>query len=277
MLTDGTKQTVAPNLDDVQLGKGQAWGDFMFTGTAGIVKLDVDFFDKKPLMDCIGAIRDIVGFDFHIDETGGVVWRLPNVFHKGNYLMPTTGGPRTTRTEEIVQIGERQTLIDMQAKISSRNVRERVFIGNLTGHKAAVVKGFNPAPSGQRRVGGWTDQHFASNAECQRMAELIALRQSFLYRQNTLTIPGNPQIQIDDQVRIFERMTGEGYLHRVLSIQSNFDNEEGAWTYQLNTHWLGEDAFTKWAFDPEYLSKATQHWLHELGVYDGKPGGKERT
>lgn len=264
--SDGTTFTNPPDWDDVAIKKGRVFGDLHRSFVAGVVKLDVDFFDKKPLMDGIAAVRDIIGFEFHIDELGGVVWRMPNVWKKGNWVMPENGGERTSRTQEIVTIDEDTTLLQMTSQLSSKNVRERVFIGNLTGHKGAVVRGYNPAPSGQRRVGGWTDQRFATKQECEMMADLIALRQQWVYRQNTVTIPGNPQIQIDDQVRIKERMTGEGYLHRVMGISSTFDNEDGKWTYDLQTHWLGTDAFEKDAWHPERLTDVTRHYLHALGV-----------
>lgn len=265
-LSDGSTEVVAPNVDDLQLQNGRVWGDLMRTGTAGVVKLDVDFFDKKPLMDGIAAIRDIVGFDFHVDETGGIVFRMPNVWRTGNYLMPAQGGERSTRTQEIVEIDEERHLLDMGVTLSSRNVRERVFIGNLTGHKGSVVRGYNPAPSGMRRVGGWTDQRFATNKECRVMADLVALKQMFTYRENRLTIPGHPALQIDDQVRIYERQTGEGYLHRITGISSEMDFEEGRWTYSLTTHWLGEKGLGEGRFDALQLDKATKRYLKALGV-----------
>ena len=51
--------------------------------------LTVDLFDKQPLMDVINYVRDIVGFLFCIDEAGGTVWRMPNLWSLGNYLSPT--------------------------------------------------------------------------------------------------------------------------------------------------------------------------------------------
>lgn len=95
------------------------------------------------------------------------------------------------------------------------------------------------------------------------MADLIAIKQSYLYRQNTLTIAANPAIQVDDQVVIIERMTGEHYLHRVIGIASDFDYEDGKWTYQLTTQWLGDAAFTQFAWRPK-ISQSTQLYLEEL-------------
>jgi hypothetical protein len=90
------------------------------------------------------------------------------------------------------------------------------------------------------------------------MADLIALKQSFTYRQNQVTITANPALQPDDQVIITERMTGEGYIHRITSISSDFDNDTGRWTYTLTTNWLGTRAFTRLAWDPEKLTSRDQ-------------------
>jgi hypothetical protein len=144
-------------------------------------------------------------------------------------------------------------------------VRERVFVGNASGNHGAVVNGYNNDYTGLRRYSGWTDQHFASDAECERMADLIAMRQMFLYRQNSLTIAANPAIQPDDQVVIYERSTGEGYIHRVLNISSDWDAETGQWTYTLTTNWLGTKAFTKLAFDPKKLRNETIVYIKQMG------------
>ncbi len=93
------------------------------------------------------------------------------------------------------------------------------------------------------------------------MADLISVRQMFTYRSNTLEIPANPGIQVDDQIRIFERVTSETYIHYVDGISSEFDMETGRWVYSLTTHWLGEEPFDKWFFNPNDLSPETQAYL----------------
>lgn len=249
---------------DNSLAKGRVWGDFMKTGTTGITKLTVDMFDKKPVMDGIAAIREIVGFEFWIDETGGVVWRMPNQWKRGNYIMPVVGGnTRPRSTANMVTIDEATTLIDLQVTLSSKNVREQIFVADVNGNFGVAVKGFNPAPANMRRTGGWTDQNFKNRAETRRVAELIAVRQAMSYRTATVTIAANPAIQIDDQVIIKERMTGEGYLHRVTAITSEFDFEDGKWVYHLTTQWLGDEAFTANAWEPQ-LSPLTQAYLNSL-------------
>lgn len=264
--SDGTTAQITPEQDDPVLGEmgGRIWGDFENTGTKSLTVLDVDVWDKKPFMDGIAYIRDIVGFDFWIDETGGVIWRMPNVWKKGCYIMPTKGGTRSARTTNLVEIDERTVITDLSVKTSSKNIRERVYVGNAGGGVGAVVNGYYPDYTGMRRYAGWTDQKFGSNAECERMADLIAIRQSFLYRQANVTIAANPAIQPDDQVVIQERTTGEGYIHRVLNISSDIDLETGRWEYTLTTNWLGSKAFTNLAWDPKYLRDVTKVFLAKM-------------
>jgi hypothetical protein len=268
VISDGSTVTLTPGSSDPvfnNAAKGRIWGDLEQTGTAGTVDLSAEQFDKLPLMDGISKIRDIVNYVFFIDEWGGAVWRSPNIWKKGNYLSNNAGGPNTGRTTSMVTIDENTTLLSLSAKVSSRNVRERVFVANTTGREGAVSVGFNPFPSGLRRVGGWTDQNFDDAEECQIMADLVTLRQSFQYRKDGLTIPGNPAIQIDDQIKIVERTTGETYIHYVNGITSTWDATTRKWTYELQTNWLGENPFDRWFFDPSQLAEETRRYLGTIG------------
>lgn len=263
--SDGTIVSAAYDEPDTAvLPVGRAWGDFENTATTGFARLETEMWDKKPITDGISAIRDITGFDFWIDETGGVIWRMPNVWVKGNYLTPAAGGDDRGRTAEVIEIDERTTLMELSAKISSRNIRERVFVADVNGRFGTVVKGYNPHPTGQRRTSGWTDQYFKNLDEAKRVADLIAIRQAFFYRQSQITIAANPALQVDDQIIIYERMAGERYLHRIHSISSEFDYETGKWTYQLNTQWLGDEAYTERAWEPTTLSDVTRWYLNNF-------------
>jgi hypothetical protein len=41
--------------------------------------------------------------------------------------------------------------------------------------------------------------------------------------------------------------------------------ETGKWTYGLETFWLGESPFDRWAFNPAELDADTQAYLRVLG------------
>ncbi len=264
--SDGSRTDIVPlDLEPVIGNVGAVWGDFEQTGTNGPATLTVDLFDKKPILDCIHYVRDILGWNFWSDEYGGAIWRAPNIYSIGNYLTPVSGGSNEGRTTSVLTLDEKVTLVQWALKKSSNNIRERVFVGNTSGKFAAASAGYNPNPTGLRRVGGYTDQNFGSNRECQVMADFITMRQAFTYRTGTITIPGNPEIQIDDQVRIKERTTEEFFYHYVKSVHCTWDIETGRWDYQLTTHWLGESPFDRWAFDPAQLSQDTQEYLAALG------------
>jgi len=213
--------------------------------------------------NCVNYVKDIVGYLFFIDEGGGAVFRSPNIWSVGNWI--GDGGPNSGRTSTIVVIDETQTLMSLGAKLSGRSIREKIFVGNISGQIAAMANGHNPYPSGLRRVGGFTDQHFLTVKECQIMADLIALRQLFTYRTDKVQIPGNPAIQVDDQVRVYERVSEEAFLQYVIGVSMNWSLETGKYTYDLDTHWLGDAAFSSWTFNPTDLSAETQQYLKSIG------------
>ncbi len=255
-----------PKMIDPVLGEddGRVWGDFENTGTGGVADLTSDTWDKKSLLDAIIYVREIIGFLFFIDETGGAVWRTPNIWTVGNDVATLTKQPR--RVSDMLVLDEASNLLDLSVQLSSRNVRERIFITNTDGTAAALAQGYNPNPIGLRRVGGWTDQNFKDNREATRMADRIAIRQLMTYRENTVVIAGYPALQVNDQVQIYERVANEGWVHYVNSISSDNDMETGEWTYSLTTTWLGSEPGATWIFHPDDLSDELKDWLDEVGL-----------
>lgn len=270
-----TQEWITYEYPDPVLPKGRVWGDFMRSGTGGVADLTVDQFDKKPMMDIINYVRDLLGYNFWIDETGGVVWRMPNLWSLGNYLSPETmedGRPgkrgRLGRTEEIVTISDEETLLNYETTLDSSNIRERIFVANVVGGVGTVIAAFNPNRIGLRRTAGWSDQNFKTKRETRVMADMISARNMFTYRTSQVTIPGYPKIQIDDQIRLLERVTNEYFHHYVMGIKSEMDMEDGTWTYTLNTHWLGERPEDAWVVDVDELDSVTQGYLNAIG-YSG--------
>ena len=74
------------------------------------------------------------------------------------------------------------------------------------------------------------------------MASLIAVRQALKFRQVTVEIPGNPAIQIDDQIVVRERVTGTNHLFYVSGLTNTYDAITGRYTYTLQLQWLGTPA-----------------------------------
>lgn len=267
--SDGDVISVPPPSTDPIFPAGRVWGDFMQTNAWGPATLGYPIFNQKSIMDCISIIREIMNFIFMVDETGGVVWRTPNIWGVGNFLNGSDGGARGARTSTLIEIDERETLLSMSTRLSSRAVRDGWFVGNSTGKVGAFVPGFDPAQAGLSRIAGWTDQYLPDDEQAQIMADLLRVRAMFEYRTNSLTIPGYPALQVDDQVRIFERITGEAYVHYVRGITCDWDIRTGRYTYTLDTHWLGESPATNWIVDPTKFDAITQSYLNILlGVYN---------
>lgn len=257
---DGRVNRVGPkDFDTETLGapvRGRVWGDFESFGTMTASKLGEQDFDKKSLLDGLAELRELSGYLFFCDESGAIQWRQPNIYRLGNLF---TGQDKTPgRTNLLITLDERETLMNITSTLSSKNVREAVFAGSKSAEVAGVAAGWNPNYVGLRRFGGYTDSNWENEAEAQRWADMTTVRQLFAYRTDTVTIPGYPGIQIDDQVRIVERVTAEGYVHYVKGISSSHDARTGEWTYTLQTHWLGDRVGNRWVLDRKKLSRITQ-------------------
>lgn len=263
MLSDGTVRITSPTQpDQVLASDGRVWGDVEVAGTMG--PAGYKNLAKQPLRQVIQGVLDVLGHVFFIDETGAAIVRSPNLFTVGNWYRSLTG--QTVRTEQVTPLDEATCIIDIRTRISGRNIRDRISVGNpmnvqegdKSGGVSASVAGWNPNPTGLRRHALWLDQGFATENEALVMADMIAVRGAFTYRTSEITITANPGIQVDDQVRVYERNTSEGYLHYVDAISSEMDCTTGQWTYTLTTHWLGSDPEGVWALNKRMLTQPTR-------------------
>ncbi|GAB3863303.1 hypothetical protein GCM10028801_30610 [Nocardioides maradonensis] len=256
--------------DAYALPTGRVWGTIQDSGTSPIADITADGLDKQPLWESISQARDVLGFVAYVDEAGAFIWRMPNIYKFGNY------GPQSpphrsglTRTNKVLTIDERSTLLDYEVRTSSANLRERVGVTDTQGKYGAVIAGYRPPnqPTNLRRVALWSDEHFDSNREALVAAELIAARQMMDYRRGKMTIWGNPAIQVDDQIRIVERVTGERFYHYVTGIDCTIDMESGVFEYDIETCWLGQSPDNgEWVIDVTKLNAATQQYLSLLGT-----------
>lgn len=246
-LDGSTKKTSFDKPDTAELGDvpGRIWGDFMTTGQSGPNPISSDKWMDVSLMDAIGVIRETVGFLFYIDEFGAAQWRYPNIDNIGNWIHDDTG--LVGRTPYVRVIDEAQTLQSLEVTMSSQRLAEIIIITDDVRNYTAVTPGYNPNPTGLRRVVKWTDaQYLASTQEADTMGELIATRMLFNYRSNNITVAGFPGLQIDDQIKLSERVTGDSFYHLITGISSSLDLDSGNYTYQLQTMWLGDTPEGRW-------------------------------
>lgn len=257
LLSDGTKRKQGPKaIDEYTFGPeaaGAVYGDFQQTGTTGKVDITHDNFHMKPVMDGIQTVKNILLFNFYFDEEGYAQWRQPNLTNIGNWISRrnTDTRPHETPvwTRKMYTLDETKVLVSLAASITSKSVREGILTYNPQTKNGFVTKGYNPNPTGLRRLAGWPNPAYDSDSAMQLTGELIAQRQLQAYRQDSIVIPGFPALQIDDQIRIAERVTSEGYLHYIKGIECNLDISDGTYQYTISTHWLGEDPATNWWID----------------------------
>lgn len=237
-------------------GFAQVHGVIERTGAYSDQGLPDDLFDKRPIIDIITEIRGIVGYLFWVDEAGGAHFQSPNWFQPGNFDQDQV------HIDFVPDIDEKVNLTGYSMTLSSENLRTQIVITSEAippvppyGSMADAYEAYNDAVSrstvyeppesaelghGMILPAMWRNGAFNDPEEQQLMAELFGMHITFRSRQGSVTMAGNPCITINDQIRVYERVTSEAYLQYVRGVSSNLDNEAGTYTMTLTTHWLGD-------------------------------------
>lgn len=229
----------------VVTGEPNVFGNLETTGAwADKGCLDEEYFDKKPVIEVINSIKEIVGYLFYIDDEGGARFESPNWWASGNF------NEAGQWTAFIPEIDEALQLTDYSVVASGDNYRTEIIVANSDPDKninsgSTITARFRPEAGdllrGIERSAMWIDDDFKDAAEMQILAELVAMQLFFQQRVGNVSCAANPAIQINDQVRIFERTTGETNIHYVRGLNTQHDIESGVYTMTLTTHWLGSD------------------------------------
>lgn len=221
-------------------------GNIESTGSYSQECFPDDAFDKKPVIDAITTVKEVVGYIFWVDEDGGARFESPNWWSAGNFL--TSG----EHTDYLPEIDERLQLTDYSVTFSDVSARSEIIVGTADPYKGipgSLVTRFTPPTAkvlrGMVKPAMWVNAVVTSQAEQQTMAELLAMHIYFRQRIGSVTCAANPLIQVNDQVRIYERMTGETYIHYVRGRATKYEAETGTYTMTLTTHWLGDG--DRWA------------------------------
>lgn len=271
----------------------RVWGDFEVLGAGPVECTPSEFFLNKSFKECINLIRDFLGCIFFIDESGGAQFRFPNLFTGGNFVVePPTGSavqdehsvriePPYLKKTWPIEFHENANLLSYSVSINDSQVRSEILVvgtnpdtnsaaplaagvvlGNNSTSGTTSAVNFTNVLGGQYRlflVPGSASAGFKTVEECQRMAELIGLKILHSYRKGTAQIMGHPGLQLDDQVRIFERVTNEYNVHYVSGINSKMDIESGEYLMEVTTHWLGDDPDRDWFLDHVQLTPAVKN------------------
>jgi hypothetical protein len=205
-----------------------------------------DMFDKRPVLDAIRDIKAIVGYVFFIDAEGGARFEAPNWWQMGNFLLDGTPFPYMPEVDERVNLTSHSVVrSDTAARseiivaseypystVTGQPPPDGIIKTRITGSSAADLKGIiSPVfvSTGQ----------FLNQKEQQTMAELVDMQIWFQRRTANIQCVANPLIDVNDQVRIIERQTGDVYVHYVKAISFSHDLNSGQYTMTLTTHWLG--------------------------------------
>lgn len=245
-----------PEPDASAEGFAQVHGIIETTGAYADECLPDDMFYMRPVIDAITEIRNIVGYLFWIDEEGGAHFQSPNWFEPGNF------DENAVHIDFVPEVDEVTHLFDYTASLSSENLRTEIVISSeavppvppygsseetYRAYKDAISRAtFYTPEDGQDMAHGmhlpamWVNGAFSDPDEQETMAKLIALHVHYRHRQGSLTMIGNPCIQVNDQVRILERQTDETYIHYVRGISSSLSNATGEYRMTLTTHWMGD-------------------------------------
>lgn len=202
--------------------------------------LPAEMFDKRPVMDAITEIKQIVGYIFRIGAEGEVRFETPNWWRPGNF------DEAGNLINFIPAVSENTNLIEYEANITGKYARSEVIISTMEpeigvrGTKTTrVYPANNVVLKGQVAPAEWINGSFLNTSEQRRMAELIALHAHFKSRVGQATVVGNPLIDVDTQISIQESTTAEYFVHYVRGVSSTLNLEEGSYTMSLSTNWLG--------------------------------------
>lgn len=226
-------------------GDDSVYGTIESTGAFTDGEFPPDLFDKKPVIDAINAIKEIVGYHFWVDEEGAINFQSPNWpdFHGfGNFLEDGT------RVATLPVVDERYQLTDYTVAYHDDSVRSEIIVSSrdptasFTDTVTSKVQIESDLLRGMVRPAMWINEFLSNREEQQRMIERLLLHIDYSLRQGTLSCVANPAIQVNDQIRIYERQTGETFVHYIRGIQSAMDLDSGSWMTTLTTNWLGEDS-----------------------------------
>ena len=285
-----------PNIKTEFKNRPPVWGNIEKTGIFSDSRLPGDRWDRRTALDCINQVKQIVGYNFFIDDRGGIRFESPNWWQAGNFdedgfqiavrydinndwervyrdleaypaYDPSTGLGETWQEfleregaeNFIPEIHEGVSMMGYNAVLDGSSYVSEIIVGAdqpdfrspdsqnsfVSFKPQSSLSDIRPGVPNLRninRVAAWVDNYFINPKEQQTMAELINLQIWFNQRIGNIAMVGNPNIGMNDQIRVVERNTSETYIHYVRSVSSSMDLDTGVYTMNLSTNRLGNDS-----------------------------------
>lgn len=214
------------------------------TGIDSPAPIKADFFDKKPPIDPIKALGEIVGYRTWVNPEGGLHWTSQNIWQAGNRDY------NGSYTNFAFAIDEMKTLMDFTSSWSKRADRSHFIVSQGNPEIAAGVKhatltvanqNYHSQLHGMQSPAMYPLDRDIPIKDMTTMAELTGIRMWFARHRGSLTAVANPLIDPDDQVLVWEATTWERFLHRVRSVSTEYDEQTGKYTMNLELMWVGPD------------------------------------
>lgn len=246
----------------------EVFGAIESTGIKSDTIIGAEKFDKRPILDIIKELCEVVAYRFSVQEDGSVsigssnIWRAGNFDQDGSRIFVEEGTYNRVNESDpdavpfIPEIDELVNLFEYGTNLNSDSMRSEIIIGNDApdpkNPEATSFVRHTPRSGSEQvrpgipmlrnipRVGMWISQLFANTEEMKIMAELISLNAWFAERTSQATCVANPCLSLGSQVRFIERNTAEYNIHYISGITSQNNLLTGEWTYNLTSHWLGD-------------------------------------
>ena len=260
--------------DTIQSNETPAvYGALESTGAFAEEQLPDDLFDKRPVIDAMTELKETVGYLLFVDDEGRLRFESPNWWSQGNF------DESGEQINFLPEVDEKVNMSDYTVSFNDESLRSLIIIASedpdVDGTTTVNTKLVPQTAQGLKGLlvpAMWVNGWFTNPAEQRLMAELISLHIWFQQRIGQVSCVANPCIQINDQVRIYERTTAETFIHYVRGISSNHDLETGEFTMTLTTNWLGDGedwaitADSSFAEDPNkfVVSQDLYYWIKEL-------------
>lgn len=246
--------------DDIQDNEEPSvYGSLESTGAFSETPLPDDIFDKRPVIDAMTEIKETVGYLLFIDDEGRLHFESPNWWVQGNF------DEDGNRLGFLPEVDERLNLTDYTVSLSDQSLRSLIIISSenpdIAGTTTIATKLVPQTAAGLKGLlvpAMWINGFFSSPREQKLMAELISLHIWFQQRVGQVSCVANPCIQINDQIRIYERTTSEAYIHFVRGVSSTHNLETGEYSMQLTTNWLGDGESWAITADQSYATDPTK-------------------
>lgn len=248
-------------------GKPEIFGNIETTGAYSDSPLPADMFDKRPPLDVITQLADI--FSYLVMEGPEGEMHI----HKRNIYEPGNDNEAGRRVQTIPLLHDATNLLDNAPVSDVTSLRSGITISTneptVAGDDVVTTRYLHPdlrsKLRGVRKPAMWINGVFIKREEQVRMAELLASRMWMASQRTEATMPGNPLIGPDDQVRISDRATGIDDVYYVLGVRSSFEVKTGRYTMTLSLVLMGDAQ--RWSLRPTPRIKGAEPAFRERRLY----------